>query len=273
MISIVSIGSPPQHLIMKGISTDRHYSAASAANHPPKRSNTPTQPFDACRIHGDLTLNKVAGNFHVIGGKSMQFPRGHVHISPMFQDDRMNFSHRIHRFGFGDATQVLVNPLEGDEKTFDKGSMIAQYFIEVVPTEIKTLLSTVNTYQYSVKENIRPIDHNSGSHGIPGLYFKYDMSALKIAVEPNRDNLFHLIVRLGSIISGIVVISGVLNALLLFLHGLWNPEAAALRKKSVQAAASDPLVVSSTMTSNLLLNATVPDGYVCEVATLPLSGS
>lgn len=266
--------SSPQHLIIKSISSDRNYGAGSSAN-PPKRSNTPTQPFDACRIHGDLTLNKVAGNFHVIGGKSMQFPRGHVHISPMFQDDRMNFSHRIHRFGFGDANQVLLNPLEGDEKTFDKGSMIAQYFIEVVPTEIKTLLSTVNTYQYSVKENIRPIDHNSGSHGIPGLYFKYDMSALKIAVEPNRDNLFHLTVRLGSIISGIVVISGVLNALLLYLHDLWNPEAAALRKKSVLAAASAaaPLVVGSTMTSNLLLNAAVPDGYVCEVATVPLSGS
>lgn len=259
---------------MKSISTDHHYNAASAANHPPERSSKPTHPFDACRIHGDLTLNKVAGNFHVIGGKSMQFPRGHVHITPLLEDDRMNFSHRIHRFGFGDA--ALVNPLEGDEKIFSRGSTIAQYFIEVVPTEIKTLMSTVSTYQYSVKENIRPIDHDTGSHGIPGLYFKYDMSALKIAVEPNRDNLFYLTVRLGSVISGIVVLSGVLNALLqkllVLAVQLWNPEvAAAQRRKSVPSAAPT-VAAGSSMTSNLLLNAAVPDGYVCEVATVPLSG-
>lgn len=82
----------------------------------PARSDKPTRPYDACRIHGTLTLNKVAGNFHVIGGKSLHFPRGHVHISPMFDNNQLNFSHRINRFSFGDATSGIVHPLEGDEK-------------------------------------------------------------------------------------------------------------------------------------------------------------
>lgn len=32
-----------------------------------------------------------------------------------------------------------------------------QYFIEVVPTDVHTLLSSIKTFQYSVKENARPI--------------------------------------------------------------------------------------------------------------------
>lgn len=34
---------------------------------------------------------------------------------------------------------------------------MAQYFIEVVPTDIYTFMSHIKTYQYSVKENTRPI--------------------------------------------------------------------------------------------------------------------
>lgn len=34
---------------------------------------------------------------------------------------------------------------------------MAQYFIEVVPTDVESFLSHVKTFQYSVKENIRPV--------------------------------------------------------------------------------------------------------------------
>lgn len=37
------------------------------------------------------------------------------------------------------------------------GSTMAQYFIEVVPTDVYTFLSHTKAFQYSVKENIRPI--------------------------------------------------------------------------------------------------------------------
>ena len=33
------------------------------------REDTPTQPLSACRIHGHLYVNKVAGNFHITVGK------------------------------------------------------------------------------------------------------------------------------------------------------------------------------------------------------------
>ena len=58
--------------------------------------------------------------------------------------------------------------------------MLYQYFIQIVPTIVKTRFRTYQTYQYSVRELEREIDHGKGSHGISGIFFKYDVSGLKV---------------------------------------------------------------------------------------------
>lgn len=143
-----------QSLIFKDIV---HRGNQNTAYNLPERTNKPNKPFDACRVHGTLTLNKVSGNFHITGGRSIHFNSGHIHISPLFDEVTLNFSHRINQFSFGDKTMGIVHPLEGDERIFTDSTMMAQYFIEVVPTDIYTFLSHFKTFQYSVKENIRPI--------------------------------------------------------------------------------------------------------------------
>lgn len=60
-------------------------------------------------------------------------------------------------------------------------------------------------------------DHSKGSHGVPGLYFKYDMSALKVVVTQDRENFVHFLVRISSVVAGIIVISGYLNSLIQLL--------------------------------------------------------
>lgn len=89
-----------------------------------------------------------------------------------------------------------------------QGMTLFNYFIEVVPTNINTFLTNVNTYQYSVKALNRPIDHDKGSHGMPGLFFKYDVSALRVTVKQERDHLGMFLARLCSIIGGVYVCSG-----------------------------------------------------------------
>ena len=42
---------------------------------------------------------------------------------------------------------------------------------------------------------VRPIDHETGSHGVPGIYFKYDMSALKVIVNQARKISIFLSIR------------------------------------------------------------------------------
>jgi len=95
--------------------------------------------------------------------------------------------------------------------------MLYQYFVDIVPTEVDTFLSRLTTYQYSVKDHERPIDHHKGSHGIPGIFFKYDVSALKVQVTQERDSPIQFVVRLGATIAGICVISGECDEIRYFL--------------------------------------------------------
>lgn len=172
--------------------------------------------FDACRLYGSLPLNKVAGvlNFVTGGSAILQFGTLHIHLEDDFSGKGpANFSHRIHKFSFGDFSRRLVNPLEGDEIVLAESSLV-QYFIKVVPTEFINIFSTLKTYQYSVTENIRQLPKDGHGHSTPGIYFKYDFSPLKVIVYSDRQNLVQFIVHLCSIISGIIVISGIVNSLL-----------------------------------------------------------
>jgi Endoplasmic reticulum vesicle transporter len=50
---------------------------------------------------------------------------------------------------------------------------------------------------------------------MPGIYIKYDVSALKVLVLLGRENLIKLIIRMCSVVAGIIVISSFLNSILL----------------------------------------------------------
>uniref|UniRef100_A0A1B6KXN3 Endoplasmic reticulum vesicle transporter C-terminal domain-containing protein n=1 Tax=Graphocephala atropunctata TaxID=36148 RepID=A0A1B6KXN3_9HEMI len=188
----------------------------------PKRKYNPMTPPDACRLYGTITLNKVAGNFHITAGQALALPQGHIHMSAFMSDRDYNFTHRIHRFSFGDPSPGIIHPLEGDEKISSDNMVLYQYFIEAVPTEVSTFMSRSYTYQYSVKDYVRAIDHHRGSHGIPGIFFKYDTSALKIMVSEEREPLDQFFVRLCATVGGIFVTAGFINSIVQYLVKLCN---------------------------------------------------
>lgn len=57
-------------------------------------------------------------------------------------------------------------------------------------------------------------DHAKGSHGMAGLYFKYDTSALKVIVKQDQEGFMQFLIRISAIISGIIIITGFLNSLI-----------------------------------------------------------
>lgn len=185
-------------------------------NEMPKRPRDPEYPPDACRIQASFTVNKVAGNFHVTAGKPLSAPGRHIHIYGFMTEGDYNFTHRINRFSFGEPSPGIVHPLEGDEKIAGENMMLYQYFIEVVPTDIYMLLRTSKTYQYSVRDHQRPIDHDKGSHGIPGIFFKYDVSALKVNVIHQRETVGQFLVKLCATLGGVFVTSGLVNSVVQF---------------------------------------------------------
>ncbi|XP_071450259.1 endoplasmic reticulum-Golgi intermediate compartment protein 2 [Hetaerina americana] len=189
----------------------------------PPREDIPDYPPDACRFHGTLMLNKVAGNLHVTAGKTLSLPQGHFHLSAISLGHNVNnFSHRIERFSFGDPSPGIIHPLEGDEKVTSSSAMLYQYFLEVVGTEVSTMMvPRMSTYQYSARAHERPVDHAKGSHGIPGIYFKYDMGALRVKITQERESsLCTFLARLCAIVGGVYVCVGMLSSAVLFVSSL-----------------------------------------------------
>ncbi|XP_064634908.1 endoplasmic reticulum-Golgi intermediate compartment protein 2-like isoform X2 [Lineus longissimus] len=187
----------------------------------PARETTPEsdEEPDACRIHGSLVVNKVAGNFHITAGKVIpNMPGGtHMHTMRVYNGQERinyNFSHRIDHLSFGEVTPGVVNPLDGDIKISDENYHMFQYFVEVVPTKVETTQANVETYQFAATERNRSIDHNKGSHGVPGIFLKYDVSSFKVHVKETHQPYSQFLVRLCGIIGGVFATSGMIHSLI-----------------------------------------------------------
>jgi len=218
----------------------------------PQRRVKPNRAQDACRVHGSLTLNKVAGNFHVTAGKVLPIAGAHAHMTGFMDMTDYNFTHRIEKLSFGDPQAGIIMPLEGEEKISDINLVNFQYFIEIVPTEIWSLTGVKTTYQYSVKEHARPIDHEKGSHGTPGIYFKYDLAAFKVQVTKDREGFFQFLVWLCASVGGLVatsqIVCGLAKSLLEFLCCLTDNSNTA--PSTVTTSTSTPLLTPESETTS-----------------------
>uniref|UniRef100_A0A3Q3VKM2 Endoplasmic reticulum-Golgi intermediate compartment protein n=1 Tax=Mola mola TaxID=94237 RepID=A0A3Q3VKM2_MOLML len=173
----------------------------------PPRSDAAVEPLVACRIHGHAYVNKVAGNLHITG---------HAHIAAFVSHEMYNFSHRIDHLSFGEEIPGIINPLDGTEKITLNDNQMFQYFITVVPTRLNTYTVSADTHQFSVTERARVINHAAGSHGVSGIFVKYDTSSLMVTVSEQHMPLWQFLVRLCGIIGGIFSTTGMLHGLIGF---------------------------------------------------------
>lgn len=168
---------------------------------------------DSCRFYGNLLINKVSGNFHITAGKSIPLRGGHAHLSFISNDLFYNFSHRINHFSFGDMKVGFINVLDGDEHLTEHQNAIFHYYVNAVSTRINSRRLKTKTYQFSVSEQARLLDHASGSHGMTGIFFKYSFSPLAVTIDEKTIPFGRLFVRLCGIIGGIFATSSIVNLL------------------------------------------------------------
>ncbi|AWP08627.1 putative endoplasmic reticulum-Golgi intermediate compartment protein 2-like isoform 2 [Scophthalmus maximus] len=191
--------------------------AIKGARPAPPHSEDSSTSYTACRIHGHLYVNKVAGNFHITVGKSIPHPRGHAHLAALVSHDSYNFSHRIDHLSFGEGIPGIINLLDGTEKVSPDSNHMFQYFITIVPTKLNTYKVSADTHQYSVTERERAINHAAGSHGVSGIFMKYDISSLMVRVTEQHMPLWQFLVRLCGIIGGIFSTTGMVHSMVGFL--------------------------------------------------------
>ena len=166
----------------------------------------------ACRLHGSFEVKKLAGNFHITTGRSVPHPQGHAHLNLYVPKDAINYSHRIDQLAFGPPVPGVLNPLDASYQITKERSQQFQYYVQVVPTKFRTLHNSLSTNQYSVRERNRTIDHRGGSHGMAGIFFKYDMSPMMVEVHEQRKPFWQFLIRLSGIVGGIFATSGMLNS-------------------------------------------------------------
>lgn len=181
-----------------------------------KSLDIPSEPVpktqaSSCRIHGSINVKKVAGNLHVTIGRSVPHPQGHAHLNVFVPPQLVNFSHRIDHFSFGPPVLGAINPLDATLKVTQDRQHVFQYFLRVVRTKFNTYNHGMTTNQYSVTEQNRTINHMQGSHGIPGVFFKYDMSSMMVEIKEERKPFWQFLVRLSGIIGGIFATSGMIH--------------------------------------------------------------
>ncbi|XP_007886000.1 endoplasmic reticulum-Golgi intermediate compartment protein 2-like [Callorhinchus milii] len=179
-----------------------------------------TEPPNACRVYGSIYVNKVAGNFHVLSGKSYELPIGHAHVIAVRNPKVYNFSHRIDDFSFGVSSPGLINPLDGSVKITESNLHMFQYFLVLVPTEVNTYSFSTSTHQYSVTEKEQTLTEMKKGHGIPGIFLKYDISPLKVIISEEGMSTRQLLIRLCGIIGGIFSTAGLLHNISGFIVNL-----------------------------------------------------
>jgi len=57
----------------------------------------------------------------------------------------------------------------------------------------------------------RTISHSKGSHGVPGIFVKYDLSSLRVHIRESHQPFWQFLVRLCGIVGGIFATSGQLH--------------------------------------------------------------
>ena len=172
---------------------------------------------EGCHFSGHFEVNKVAGNFHIAPGKSYNNLGQHVHdLSPFAGVESFNFSHVIHKLSFGEEFPGVVNPLDGVTRTMDDANAgVYQYRLSVVPARYKYLgfrARVVESNDYSVTDHFRGFDVTKNP-GLPGLFFFYDLSPLRVEYEERRIGFFQYLSNVAAIIGGVSAVVNIVDGL------------------------------------------------------------
>ncbi|KAF8467306.1 endoplasmic reticulum vesicle transporter-domain-containing protein [Kalaharituber pfeilii] len=159
------------------------------------------QGEEGCRIYGNMEVNKVQGDFHITA-------RGHGYWDEGRHVDHnsFNFSHIINELSFGEFYPKLVNPLDGVIATTDEHFYKYQYYLSLVPTHYHSTTTgrSLLTNQYAVTEQSQTVSHMS----VPGIFFKFDIEPVSLAITDSRTPLLSFLVRMVNIVGGVMVSGG-----------------------------------------------------------------
>lgn len=90
-----------------------------------------------------------------------------------------------------------------------------EHFVKVVPSSYAPLRGQpIRSNQFSVTSGWRPAGEASMDGELPGLFFFYDLSPIRITYEEKKKSLLGLLTSVCAIVGGVFTVSGIVDATL-----------------------------------------------------------
>ena len=97
----------------------------------------------------------------------------------------------------------------------DKGAMMFQYYIKIVPTAyVLNDGSVFPSNQFSVTRHAKVVSVIGGESGMPGVFFSYEMSPVMVKYSLKEKSAGHFLTGLCAIIGGVFTVAGILDKLI-----------------------------------------------------------
>ena len=180
--------------------------ASSNGNNNNNQANQDDDTVEGCRISGTAQVNKVTGNLHITA-------LGHGYLGDHTPHHLINFTHIIRRLQFGTDYPGLQNPLD---ETFQLSTLhfdAYTYFLSLVPTSYTdTHGNTIITNQYATRQFHQTAHDELEAKHIPGLFFRYNIEPISLAISAHQVSFIRFGVRVGAIMGGIWYILGFVNS-------------------------------------------------------------
>uniref|UniRef100_A0A183C818 Endoplasmic reticulum-Golgi intermediate compartment protein 3 n=1 Tax=Globodera pallida TaxID=36090 RepID=A0A183C818_GLOPA len=187
------------------------------------------QAGEGCRVWGKVDVGKVGGNFHIAPGVPSTHANSHFHDFHSVSPARFDASHTINHLSFGKPFPGKMHPLDGKQFITNKGGIMHQYQLKIVPTRyiygVTRKGETLISHQFAITRVERDI--MAGASGIPGLFVQYEFSPLMVQYEERKRPLSFFLVSLCAIIGGVHTVAALLDAT------LYNTQRAIQRKMAV----------------------------------------
>nr|CAH8825689.1 unnamed protein product [Trichobilharzia regenti] len=170
---------------------------------------------EGCRVHGSLTVNRVAGAFHIAPGHSYTEDHAHVHSIQSLGLVQFNVSHSIGSLRFGDSYPGQINPLDNTKTTIEKHSQMISYYLKLVPTMYNSLNKrdgTLLTNQYSATWHSKGTPLSGDGQGLPGVFFNYEIAPLLVKITEEQKSLVHFLTNTCAIIGGVFTVASLVDA-------------------------------------------------------------
>ena len=105
-------------------------------------------------------------------------------------------------------------PLDGVEAVAEKGAMMFQYYVKIVPTTYARVDGSLFlTSQFSVTRHSKVVSPMSGESGMPGVFFSYELAPVVVKYSETEKSFGHFATGLCAIIGGVFTVAGLVDKL------------------------------------------------------------